>query len=228
MPVPTSFLIDRQGMLVAVYRGPVSLTKLKADIEVLEHSHQTSIPQVLPFSGQWHRLPIPRPGGGFQIALDLMKAGAVEDAAWFSKQHAALFGSHGEYSKLMAWAGGELARKGKMTEALSVYQTALNLNPTNILLLNNVAWDLAAHPDPALRDGPAAVVWAEKAARLTNRREITVLDTLATAYAQSGRFPDAIITLKEAIELARGIGQEDRRAKLQKTLDLYEARRNSK
>ncbi|MBL9171187.1 MAG: ASPIC/UnbV domain-containing protein [Verrucomicrobiales bacterium] len=226
MPVPTSFLIDSQGMLAAVYRGPVTLEKLRSDLRLLAGSPRTLIDQVLPFPGSWHRIPQPRPDKAILMALELMKAGALDDAVWYVRQHVSSFSGHPEYPKLIAWAGGELARAKRMTESVSIYQAGLSVSPTNLLLLNNLAWDLAAHPDPAMRDGASAVVWAEKAAQLTNRRDVTVLDTLGASYAQAGRFADAVAALKDAIELVKISGDEGRRIKLQRNLELYESRKS--
>ena len=39
-----------------------------------------------------------------------------------------------------------------------------------------------------LRDGRDAVLFAEKAARATDRKNAEYLDTLAAAYAEAGRF----------------------------------------
>ncbi len=47
---------------------------------------------------------------------------------------------------------------------------------------------------------------AERAARLTGGREAAVLDALAAAYAEAGRFPDAVRTAERALELARQQG----------------------
>src|SRR5262249_18001928 len=57
--------------------------------------------------------------------------------------------------------------------------------------LNGLAWALATCVDSAVRDGPAAVDLAEKAVAATNRKDANMLDTLAAAYAEVGRFSDA-------------------------------------
>ena len=225
MPVPTSFLIDRNGLLAAVYRGPLTVDQLRGHLELLRRSDRTSNPEVLPFPGIWHRAPAPGSDKAFLSALDLMKSGAAEDVVWFVEHHLERVRTHSEFPKLMAWTGGEFSRRGNMSQALSIYQKALAVSPTNVLLLNNLAWDLAAHPNPALRDGPAAVNYAEQAARLTNRRDGSILDTLAAAYAQAGRFPEAAAAMREALALLKAPDDEARRVQWQRTLDQYEARK---
>jgi tetratricopeptide (TPR) repeat protein len=68
--------------------------------------------------------------------------------------------------------------------------------------LNKVAWRLATCPDAAVRDGPAAVAYAEKAVAATNRKNAAFLDTLAAGYAEVGDFAKAISVEKEATALA--------------------------
>jgi Flp pilus assembly protein TadD len=74
--------------------------------------------------------------------------------------------------------------------------------------LNGLAWLLATHPDATVRNGPEAVRLAERACAVTSRRNPELLDTLAAAYAEAGRFPEAINAAQEAITLARTAGDE--------------------
>ena len=50
---------------------------------------------------------------------------------------------------------------------------------------------MATDPDPSVRNGSEAVRLAERAVQLTGAREPTLLDTLAAAYAEAGRFQEA-------------------------------------
>jgi hypothetical protein len=68
--------------------------------------------------------------------------------------------------------------------------------------VNDVAWLLATCPNAAVRDGPGAVAYAEKAVAATNRKNPRFLDTLAAGYAESGDFAKAIRVEKEATALA--------------------------
>lgn len=58
LPVPTSLLIDADGRLAAIYKGPVSLDRLKADVKALNTDSQQRMQQSLPFAGRW----IAKPG----------------------------------------------------------------------------------------------------------------------------------------------------------------------
>jgi len=49
------------------------------------------------------------------------------------------------------------------------------------------------------------------------------LGTLAAAYAESGRFPEAVATAEKAEQLATAAGDKNLAGKLQPLLELYRA-----
>jgi len=100
----------------------------------------------------------------------------------------------------------ELAR-GHKDRAAEHYRRALPQMPDDVELLNNLAWILATHTNAAVRDGPLAVKLGERAAQLTQQRVPVILGTLAAAYAEAGRFTDAIATAEKAIARATELGQ---------------------
>ena len=52
--------------------------------------------------------------------------------------------------------------------------------------LNNLAWILAANPDPQARNGRKAVELAQRACKLTGFKQPLMVGTLAAAYAEAG------------------------------------------
>jgi protein O-mannosyl-transferase len=62
---------------------------------------------------------------------------------------------------------------------------------------------------------------AESAVKLGGRQHAFLVGTLAAAYAEAGRFPDAIKTAEEAIELAKKTGQEELATKNRELLTAY-------
>ena len=92
---------------------------------------------------------------------------------------------------------------------------------TNALALNGAAWFLATCPDAGLRDGPAAVGFAERAVAATGSRDPYILDTLAAAYAEVGQFEKAVALQKEVISGIR----EEKKGECAARLKLYEAGR---
>jgi len=70
-----------------------------------------------------------------------------------------------------------------------------------VTAFNSLAWILATSENSAIRDGSNAVVFAEKAVAATKHKTPAELDTLATAYAETGQFEKAVSTEQEAIAL---------------------------
>ncbi len=84
-------------------------------------------------------------------------------------------------------------RDGFLT-ALARRCDSLRARPDDVASLNDTARLLATNPNASIRNGPQAVEFAERAAQLSDRRDPTILDTLAAAYAEAGRFPEAVET----------------------------------
>lgn len=89
-------------------------------------------------------------------------------------------------------------------------------------LANGLAWILATSPDDSQRNGEEAVRLAEKACELTQNRQHEYVDTLAAAYAERGRFDEAVKTAREAIRLAQAAHNEAVVESYQQRLTLYE------
>jgi Flp pilus assembly protein TadD len=129
--------------------------------------------------------------------------------------------SHEAHSEL----GLLLGRKGRTSEALHHYREALQLKPDWPELLNNTAWLLATASQAEIRDGAEAVRLAERACQITERKKAFFLGTLAAAYAEAGRFDDAVETAQEAHDLALATGDQDTAAANRKLLETYRAGR---
>jgi protein O-mannosyl-transferase len=113
------------------------------------------------------------------------------------------------------------ARQDHEAGAISHYESALKIQPDLMPACNDLAWLLAAGPDPALRDGPRAVALAQRANQLAQGRNPVILATLAAAYAETGQFNEAVKTIEQALPLAAN----DRAlaGALEKQKDAYKA-----
>jgi tetratricopeptide (TPR) repeat protein len=119
--------------------------------------------------------------------------------------------------------GVALFRKGRADEAIIHYQKALQTNPDNAQVLNNLAFLLATCPDARIRNGAQAVQYAGRACELTHYGVSIIVGTLAAAYAEAGRFDDAIATAQKACALASASGEQDLLRKNQQLLALFRA-----
>ena len=116
-----------------------------------------------------------------------------------------------------------LDSQARTDEALPHYQAAARLNPDAPLYLNDLAWFLATNPKPELRDGAEAVRLAERARDLSGGNEARVWGTLDAAYAEAGRFAEALAAAAKARELALATGQTDIARQAEERIALYRA-----
>jgi tetratricopeptide (TPR) repeat protein len=112
---------------------------------------------------------------------------------------------------------------GDTIQAIAQYREGLRLKPDHSDALNNLAWIRAAHANPAFRDGEEAVRLAQRACELTRYQRPIMIGTLAAAYAEAGRFDEAIATAQKARALAAASGEKALADKNQRLLELYQA-----
>ncbi len=98
--------------------------------------------------------------------------------------------------------GDALLRLGRTAEAMAQYQTALAVKPDIVSIQNKLAWLLATSPEAKLRNGHQAIELAQRANTLTGGGNPVILCTLGTAYAEAGRFPEAMAAAQRALQLA--------------------------
>ena len=99
----------------------------------------------------------------------------------------------------------------------------LRLRPNDAALLNDTAWIWRPIPNASVRNGTEAVELAERAVKLSGGHEPAILGTLAAAYAEAGRFPEAVQTAHKALDLARQQNKQALAESIQAKIRLYEA-----
>jgi protein O-mannosyl-transferase len=91
-----------------------------------------------------------------------------------------------------------LLGSGDVGGAASLYGQGLKLDPDWPAGTCRRAWELATAPDPQKRNGALAVRLAEQVCEATDYQRAQYLDTLAAAYAEVGRFDDAVDAARKA------------------------------
>jgi tetratricopeptide (TPR) repeat protein len=107
-----------------------------------------------------------------------------------------------DHAGAQANLGDALLQEGQLDEAIAHYQTALEIKPQDVKAQANLAWALAICPETPLLKGTIAVKLAQQANQLTGGANAMVLHVLAAAYAQSGRFAEALETAQRSLQLA--------------------------
>ncbi len=114
-------------------------------------------------------------------------------------------------------------RQGRAAEAVGHFRAALRVDPDHPKALTQLARVLATSEDAPRRNGAEAVRLAERATELTGGQNPIVLDTLAMAYAEAGRFSDAVTVAQQANALAVSVGGKDQAAAMERRLAGYRA-----
>ena len=156
--------------------------------------------------------------GHYNLGSALLQEGRIDEAIAHWQKTVSIQPNDAEAHTTL---GDALLRKGEIGQAIAHYQAALEFAPQSISTLNNLAWALSTCPDASLRNGAKAIELAEKADQLSGGKNPIFIRTLAAAYAENGRFNDAIETAQRALQLATAQDNFALANKLEKDLDLY-------
>lgn len=117
--------------------------------------------------------------------------------------------------------GSMLKKTGKNSEAIQYFCKAGQLDSKYLPYLNDISWSMANGSDPNVVDPNSVIILAECVAELTQYKNATVLDTLATAYASAGNYDQAIKTSQMAIKIALISQDEELANSIKKRLELF-------
>ena len=135
----------------------------------------------------------------FNLALALNQQQQWSEAADLFQKHLTARAADPKAHAELAVA---LLHLNKTREAMSQYASALLIQPDFPEALNGLAWILSTDINGDNRNGNEAVKMAERAVELSQRNDPEMLRTLAAAYAETGRFEEAIKTIKQVAEMA--------------------------
>jgi Tfp pilus assembly protein PilF len=153
------------------------------------------------------------------LAKALLQKGQVADALVHYRKLLELQPDNMEVHNIM---GTVLVQQGRVQEGVEEWQKVLSVEPENGNATSNLAWVFATSPDQPIRNGAKAVQLAEQAVRISGGRIAILFRTLAAAYAENGRFMDAIQTAQRGVELANSQGNSGLATELQANIALYQ------
>jgi tetratricopeptide (TPR) repeat protein len=191
LAVPTSFLIDREGMIVKIYQGTVTPERLLEDLRSLPRTPEERTRKALPFPGILHEKDAFQ-RNDFTYGVALFQRGYLDQAAASFQQVIAAKPNEPEaYYNL----GTLYLRKNAFAEARQYLEQAVKLRPNYPEAWNNLGM-LAAQqgqPDDAIRNFRES---------LRQRPDYAIaLLNLGNVYRRQGNFPEAEKLLKHALEL---------------------------
>jgi tetratricopeptide (TPR) repeat protein len=112
-------------------------------------------------------------------------------------------------------------QEGQPQRAVAELEAILRAQPGLIDEQLLLAWILAAHPDPSVRDGRRAVSILGGLLRALGGPDAPLLDAVAAARAETGDFGGAEEAAERAIALARRAGRPDLAGEIARRRDLY-------
>ncbi|MHC4738210.1 MAG: tetratricopeptide repeat protein [Planctomycetota bacterium] len=116
-----------------------------------------------------------------------------------------------------------LTGAGTIDQAVTHLEETLRIKPNWPDPMNNLARLSITHKKAGFYNPNQALKLAERACKLTNYNRPDFLDTLAAAYAETGRFEKAVDTAQKALKLALSSGQAKLAEKIKNSLSLYKA-----
>ena len=128
-----------------------------------------------------------------------------------------------DYADAHFMLGCALRSQKEFGAAKDQFQEVLKLDPGHEMAQNGLAWLLATCPEASLRDGRKAVELARQAERLSGGKQAEILDTLAAAYAEAGRYAEAVETARRALSLVATQNNQPLAEAIASRLKLYEA-----
>jgi Tfp pilus assembly protein PilF/peroxiredoxin len=190
LPVPASLLLDKNGLIVKIYQGPVNPERFFEDLRSVHASPAERIRIALPLGGTLYRDVFQR--NDFTYGVALFQRGYLEQAAASFKQVIAAKPQDPEaYYNL----GTLYLRKNALQEARLYLEQTLKLRPNYPEAWNNLGM-LAAQegqPDEAIRNF--------KQSLLLRPAYAIALANLGNVYRRQGNFDEAEKLLRRALEI---------------------------
>ena len=138
MPVPGSFLLDRYGRVAVVYKGPVSVDQLLADIDLLDADPNLWRDHSVPFPGQW--IGPPPDIDPLRVNSQFVDHNEIAEGLNYLQRHVAVAEtvsgtSPRELADIHFVIGIILKERKKTEAALEAFENALARNPEDFRIL---------------------------------------------------------------------------------------------
>jgi tetratricopeptide (TPR) repeat protein len=118
-----------------------------------------------------------------------------------------------------------LLHEGRIANATQEMREGLKYNPNDGEVLLQLAWILATTDVAAVRNGREAEAIVTHIMRVTGQQNAGLLRILAAAYAEQGRFPEAVQAAQQALALAQQQKNEPLVKQLSEMLTQYKAQK---
>ena len=230
LPIPSSFLIDPNGDVSVIYKGPVNVEQIIKDLRLSSEGFITRIKAAAKLEGSIiknpkasrrlfeHEASIHR-----RHAINWYNAGDLRGAINHFEKANKLTPDSKELSSQLASVyfafATQMDRQEMKGVAIDHYRKGLVIDPSNNAARNNLAWNLATSASQNLRNAEEALIVATKLNTDTGNKVPQVLDTLAAAQAANGQFTKAAKSAEIAISQLKNAPKL--KQSIQNRLNLY-------
>jgi tetratricopeptide (TPR) repeat protein len=153
------------------------------------------------------------------LAKALLRKGQFDEALFHLEKALEL---NPNYADARNNLGTALSQKGDMRDAIAQWKKTLQIEPNNLEANCNLAWVLATFPDASIRDGTNAIEFAKRALQISGGNNARISRLVAAAYAENGRFPEAIEAAQNALRLAAAQGNSSLARTLEMNIVLFQ------
>jgi tetratricopeptide (TPR) repeat protein len=154
--------------------------------------------------------------------LALALAGKPQEAL---QQYQEALAAQAGFGKAYYFLAQALRERGDAQASADLYRRGLELDPRWPESARQTAWSLATNPDPRRRYGALAVHLARQVCEATGYQRAELVDTLAAALAETGKYEEAQAMERKALELFAAVGNLEQLKQAKERLALYRARR---
>ena len=230
LPIPSSFLIDPNGDVSVIYKGPVNVEQIIKDLRLSSEGFITRVKAAAKLEGSLiknpkatrrlleHEASIHR-----RHAINWYNAGDLRGAINHFEKANKLIPDSKELSSQLASVyfafATQMDRQEMKGVAIDHYRKGLVIDPSNNAARNNLAWILATSASQDLRNAEEALIVATKLNADTGNKVPQVLDTLAAAQAANGQFTKATQSAEMAISELKN--NSKLKQTIQNRLNLY-------
>ena len=195
LPLPSSFLIDGEGNLRVIYKGPVSVAQIIADASLIGAPLDKILDSAVPYPGIW----LGQPAGASpnSIAVRFVEGGYAKEAESYLRKLTQEDSDHPTLNKgdALTLLGAILLDQNHLEESAETFMNVLKIAPTHrpaLIELAGVLTRLKRHSE-AIQYYLAA---------LEKRQDDPGLKfQLGMAYIELGKMEDAIPALAASIQL---------------------------
>ncbi len=129
MPLPTSFLVDQQGAVAVIYRGPLEVDTLLADVARLRAEPAQRRASATPFAGRWIAQPPQQPPlAALQEAYEERRLSRAADDIALRRMELRKISP----AQVLNEMGMALARQGRIAEATERFREATSAAPDSL------------------------------------------------------------------------------------------------